>query len=216
MIGKFGEIIFETNDKRIRNFLDLKRESSIRTVSHEIINAKPILEYQGPDLDTLNFSVILNGNLGLKPKDELKTWRKKYENVEAEDFLLASEKIGDNKWLITNISESYEKILNTGEILIAKLDITLQEYREAIDINYIKTEEKSDIEINVPVQDNLINRYGIITAKIGLNLREGPDINSKRIGGLDRNEKTFIVSETNGWYKNDKNQYMYAIYVRLL
>jgi len=174
------------------------------------------LEYQGPDLDTLNFSVILNGNLGLKPKDELKTWRKKYENVEAEDFLLASEKIGDNKWLITNISESYEKILNTGEILIAKLDITLQEYREAIDINYIKTEEKSDIEINVPVQDNLINRYGIITAKIGLNLREGPDINSKRIGGLDRNEKTFIVSETNGWYKNDKNQYMYAIYVRLL
>jgi len=38
MIGKFGEIIFETNDKRIRNFLDLKRESSIRTVSHEIIN----------------------------------------------------------------------------------------------------------------------------------------------------------------------------------
>lgn len=216
MIGKFGDIIFETNDKRIKNFSDLKRDSSIRTASHEIINSKPILEYQGPDLDSLSFSVVLNGNLGIKPKDELKMWREKHEEAEAEDFFLGDEKIGNNKWLITNISENYEKILNTGEILIAKLDITLQEYREVIDIDYIETEEKTDIETNIPIQENLINRYGLITAKIGINLRKGPDINSERIGGLAKNEKTFIVSEENGWYKNDKNQYLCALYVRLL
>ena len=45
-------------------------------------------------------------------------------------FCLAGEPVGDNKWLLTKVSESAEHFDIDGNIIYSKAQITLQEYVE--------------------------------------------------------------------------------------
>lgn len=216
MIGKYGDIVFETSDTRILNFKDLKISKSNRTTSHNILMKKPILEFLGPELDSITFTVNLNASLGINVNEEQNKWYKKIENAEAEELLIGNKKIGQNKWLTTSINETYNTILNNGQVYSLTLEIKLQEYVENFEI-VINQIEKKDIEIYVPSPpSNLINRDGIVTAKIGLRIRNGPGLDYERIGVKPKGERVFVISEENGWYKIGEGEYMCATYIKLV
>ena len=177
---------------------------------------KPILEYLGPELDSITFSVNLNANLGINVTEEQEKWKKKIENAEAEELYVGNKKIGQNKWLTTSLNETYNTILNDGKVYSLTLEITLQEYVENIDI-VINKIEKKDLEVYVPnSSDNLINRDGIVTAKIGLRIRNGPGLEYARIGVKSKGTQVFVISEENGWYKIGEGEYMCATYINLI
>lgn len=130
MIGYYGEIIFETSDKRILNFTGLKIDTAARFATHEIIGKKPVTEFIGPGLMTLSFTIDLNGNYGVKPRDEMEKWREFAETGVAEIWVIGGMPIGENLWVVKSVSEAWNTIFNGGELFSGKLDISMEEYVE--------------------------------------------------------------------------------------
>jgi phage protein U len=127
-LGCFGDIGFVTSDRRIMSFSGLKREVSGRYGTHEIIGGKPVTEYLGPGLETITFTITLNGNLGVKPREEMERWVKKAEQGKAEFLVVGGKPLGNDKWVVKSLSQAWEAVFNKGELFSGKVDVTLEEY----------------------------------------------------------------------------------------
>lgn len=127
MIGAFGNVMFRTSDARVQNFTDLKRESTSRFANHETINTKPKSEFLGPGLDTLSFSMELSAYRGVSPIGVINVFRAYIQTGRAENFILGGRNFG--KYKVMSVSEGYGIITNRGQIISAKVDVTLEEYR---------------------------------------------------------------------------------------
>ena len=128
MIGYFGPgIIFETSDDRILSFKNFNMEAAGRWVSHEIIAIKPKTEFIGPGLDTVTFTIHLNGNHGVKPRSEMNKWLEYAHSGKAE-ILVVGAVLGVDKWVVKSVSQAWDVVLSHGEIFSGKVDVTLEEY----------------------------------------------------------------------------------------
>lgn len=133
-IGSLGSLItFQVNTTRNGNlkvltFDRLSQKVSGRYSTHNIIGDKPKTEFLGADLRTLNFNITLSSMHGVKPRKTIETIEKAVENGTAHTFTVGGSKIGKNKWVITDISESWNTIYNKGELVEATVAISLKEY----------------------------------------------------------------------------------------
>ncbi|MGO4890284.1 phage tail protein [Anaerobacillus sp. MEB173] len=132
MIGFFGDIVFEANDKRILTFAGFQRNSSGRWVSHELIGRRPVTERIGPGLDTISFTITLNGNHGVKPRHEMERWLIKERDGLAETLVIGNKGLGVSKWVVKSVSQMWDVVLNKGEVFSGKVDIELEEYVEVL------------------------------------------------------------------------------------
>lgn len=130
MIGFFGEIVFETSDKRILNFADFTRNTASRWHKHETQGQKPVTEFLGPDLDTITFTINLNGLHGVKPLEEMNKWLRYARNGYAEVLVIGTHALGVDKWIVKSVSQVWNTVWNKGELLSGNVDITLEEYVE--------------------------------------------------------------------------------------
>lgn len=128
MIGYFGDIIFETSDRRILNFVDFSIETSARFETHNLIGVKPKTEYVGPGLLSVSFTIIINGNHGVKPREEMERWLELAESGEPQILVLAGKPIGENRWVVRSVSQAWDVIFAGGELFSGKIDVTLEEY----------------------------------------------------------------------------------------
>ena len=128
-IGHVGRtVVFETSDSRILTFQKFKRTVKGRWAEHPRVGEKPQKQFLGADISTLTFTIILNAEHGVKP-------RKTIENIERlilegipQTVVIGSKKVGSGKYVITEISEDWERILNHGEVAKIVCDLTLEEY----------------------------------------------------------------------------------------
>jgi len=128
-IGNLGKtIVFSTSDKKILTFTDLKQTVSGRWATHDRIQKKAQSEFLGPGLRELTFKITLNALHGVKPRNTMDTMEKMVEKGTVENFVLGGKKIGRNKWKMTTISESWDTVMNKGELMQATVSITLEEY----------------------------------------------------------------------------------------
>lgn len=132
MIGYYGDIVFETSDSRILNFSDFQRSVASRWAKHESIGKKPTAEFLGPDLDTISFTVHLNGNYGVHPRDEMNRWLIKARAGTAETLVIGNKALGVDKWTVKSVSQLWGVIMNKGEVLTGNVDVELEEYVEEI------------------------------------------------------------------------------------
>ena len=128
MIGYFGkDIIFETSDERILTFTDFNRDTASRFAMHEVIGKKPTTEFVGPGLDTITFTVHLNGNNGVNPREEMNKWLEYARSGQAE-ILVVGVALGVDKLVVKSVSQAWGVVFNRGEIFSGKVDVTLEEY----------------------------------------------------------------------------------------
>ena len=128
-IGSIGQtVIFETSDKKILNFENFKRTVKGRWTSHSRIGKKPKKQFLGPDSESITFTITLNAEHGIKP-------RKTVENIEQlivtgmpQTVVIGNKKVGSSKYVITEVSETWDRVLNRGEVVKITCDITLEEY----------------------------------------------------------------------------------------
>lgn len=132
MIGYYGDIVFEISDSRILTFSDFQRSSTSRWAKHEVIGKKPTSEFLGPDLDTISFTVTLNGQYGVRPREEMDRWLIKVRNGKAETLVIGNKALGVDKWVVKSVSQMWEVIFSKGEVLKGKIDIELEEYVERL------------------------------------------------------------------------------------
>ena len=128
-IGHIGKtVVFETSDAKILNFKKMQRIVKGRWASHSRVGKKPKKQFLGPDADQLTFTITLNAEHGVKPRKTVENIEKLIRTGKPQTVVIGSKKIGSNKYVITEISENWETILNQGEVVKIICDITLEEY----------------------------------------------------------------------------------------
>lgn len=128
MIGCFSDIVFEVSDEKIYTFGNFKLNASARYNSHEIIGEKPVTEYVGPNLKSISLTINLNGNYGVSPIDEMYKWIDLAETGEADYLVIGRDVMGDDKWVVKSVSETWDTFFNEGELFAGKIDVTFEEY----------------------------------------------------------------------------------------
>ena len=128
-IGTLGDIVFTVSANTIQTFEGLKIDSKTNYAKHTRHNKKPLLEFQYNDNDTASFSIYLSAFLGVNPRNtqnKIDEYRKKGKIL---TLVIGGKKYG-KKWGITSHSKEYEKFDNKGNLLIAKSNISIEEYAE--------------------------------------------------------------------------------------
>ena len=129
MIGTLGpNIIFAVNDQYALTFSGMTREVSGRWATHETPGTKPRAEFLGPVLQTISLPITLSAGLGVRPRRVLETIERMVEEGTAEYLILGFRPVGKNRFRLTGSSETWDTIYNRGELVRAKLTLTLEEY----------------------------------------------------------------------------------------
>ncbi len=128
-IGNIGKgIIFETSDKRILNFTKMQRTVKGRWASHPRTGKKPEKQFLGPDADSITFTVVLDAMHGVKPRKTVDKIENLVRTGKPQTVVIGKKRVGKHKFVITEMGESWETILNRGETARIVCDLTLEEY----------------------------------------------------------------------------------------
>jgi hypothetical protein len=127
MIGYFGDMIFEVNAERINTFNGLEISHKSRIASHDIIGQKSKNEFLGLSLSSLSFSIKLSAGLGVSPIREIEKW-KEYVQTGKEDVLVIGGKPIAEEWVVTGVSESWDRVFSDGKLYSATIKIDMEEY----------------------------------------------------------------------------------------
>lgn len=214
MVGYFGNIKFETSDKKILTFSELKHDSAGRWEKHSVIGQKPISEFIGPDLDTITFTINLNGNNGIKPRDEMNKWISMVNSGIADILVIGNKALRKDKWAVKSVSEAWNTVFNRGELYSGSINVTLEEY-----IEVIQKEPKTVVPSYVAVKVTTVKsklKYGVVTASV-LNVRKGPGTNYLVINQLKKGTKVVLAKLTGNWYNinlGNRSGYVSAQYIK--
>lgn len=128
IVGYLGDTPFITSKNYLYTFRNFQREASGRYAKHDIINRKPVLEYLGPEAQTISLEIKLKSDFGLSPRVELDKLRKCCETGRVLSLILGGIVIGKTKWVIESVQEKANYWSSTGQILSADASLTLKEY----------------------------------------------------------------------------------------
>ncbi len=129
VIGNLGKLItFEVSAGQVITIHKMVQTVKGRWANHAIIGEKPKLEFLGPDIREISFSVLLSVSHGIRPRATMERIEKAIENGENNPFILGGRSVGIYNWVITNMSESWDIIIQDGKLVQGKVTLTLQEY----------------------------------------------------------------------------------------
>lgn len=128
-IGHFGKnIVFMTNDKKILTFNGFTQKVAGRWSDHIIIGSKAHKEFNGPGNRKISFKMTLDAVLGVKPRETLETLEKMVESGYVDYLVIGGKAIGEKRFAITDISESWNVIYSGGELASVSVNVSMEEY----------------------------------------------------------------------------------------
>lgn len=129
VIGNLGKLItFEVSAEYVLTIQKMTQTVKSRWANHAVIGGKPQLEFLGPDIREISFSVLLSASHGIRPRTTMERIERAIENGENNPFILGGRSVGIHNWVITNMSESWDIIIQDGKLVQGKVTLTLQEY----------------------------------------------------------------------------------------
>lgn len=128
-IARWGDITFKVNSDLVFSFTKMKRTYSARWANHDIIGKRPKMEFQGPGMDEITIDVILDAELGVKPRKTMKQFRTAAKKGSVAYFYVGGKKVAKNKFYIASGTENWDEVWNKGELVRATTSLTFGEYR---------------------------------------------------------------------------------------
>ena len=128
-MAKWGDITFSVNGKKALTFSGMERSYSAKWEAHDIIGKRPKMEFMGADMDEVKIKVILDAQLGIKPRATMKKFREAAKKGKVAFLYVGGKKVAVHKFCITSGTEHWNEIWNKGELVKATADITFKEYR---------------------------------------------------------------------------------------
>ncbi|GAV21617.1 phage tail protein [Carboxydothermus pertinax] len=128
MIGALGDVVFVVSDKTIRTFDDFERSAEGRWAKHDIHLAKPKLEFLGPELETISFSMRFDVSYGINPRKERDRLAKLARSGKAVPLVIGGKKLGDKLWVVKSVKEKWNNVDNRGNVLVSVIEVELEEY----------------------------------------------------------------------------------------
>ena len=113
-IGSLGDIVFSVSRSQIKTFDGMRWESSAQYASHNRHLKDELLEFVGSPADKISFSMTLSVYLERAGK--------------ILRLVIGNKAYGKNKWVITGLSKELERFDNKGNLLLAKVNVSLTAY----------------------------------------------------------------------------------------
>lgn len=130
-LGALGDVVFISSFKipiKVRTFRDFQRDSNARWGTNEIHLQKPRSQYLGPGLDTISFTMSFDVKLGMNPRKEMERLLDYQREGKVLTLQIGGKPLGQGKWKIMNLTQSWESIDREGNLLKSDLSVTLEEY----------------------------------------------------------------------------------------
>lgn len=128
-IGNLGSLItFEVSSDKILTFSNMQRTVSGRWAQHEVIAGKPVSEYLGPNQQKVTIQIFITAAHRINPRKTIEALEEAAEKGTPFTFVIGGKKVGSNRWIVENVSESWGEIIDNGRLLSAHLTLTLAEY----------------------------------------------------------------------------------------
>ena len=128
MIGSFGSVVFQTSDRKILTPRGIQQTTGSSWALHNVVGGKQKAEYTGQTLRTISFEITLSAELGVRPRKTLEQLERMAEGREAYLLVIGGRPIGENPWRLVSLSETWDTVLNRGELVSAKASLNLEEY----------------------------------------------------------------------------------------
>lgn len=209
IIGSYGEIVFEVSPSKTQTYTDFERTNSPRWLEHAVIGQKPILEFEGPGVDTISFTIKLRADLGVNPEEQLVKLRKFARWGQKALFIRGNKPISTNYWVIDNLNEKHKHIDNHGNVLTIEVDLSLKEY-----VNLpVNSTTKKTMSSNKDATKTATSKKATGTMKItvkSVHIRSGPGVNNKVLGYAMKDDVLTVYGEKDGWYSLGGGKYISA------
>lgn len=127
-IGNFGDLTFKVSDKFIRTFDEMNWEFSAKYATHDRHIKADLIEYMGPEIETISFSMVLSVFLGVTPYWQMRKLRKMIRKGYARRLVIGGKVYGNYKWVMEKGAVEMEKFDKNGMLWAAKVKVTLKEY----------------------------------------------------------------------------------------
>lgn len=127
-MAQWGTIVFSVTSEKVFSFKGMKRSYSGRWTTHNIIGGCPMAEFQGAGLDEISMEVILDAEMGVRPRAVLDEFRKAARNGLVAHFYIGGKRISSNRFRLVSGTENWDEIWNRGELIRATAQLTFQEY----------------------------------------------------------------------------------------
>ena len=127
-IGSFGNLVFSVSDRTVKTFDGMSWDFSADYATHDRHIKADLLEYMGPGIETVSFSMVLSALLGVNPLKEIKKLREMVKEGHAERLVIGGKVYGSYKWVMQKGTVDFQRFDNTGNLLAAKVKVTLKEY----------------------------------------------------------------------------------------
>lgn len=128
VIGTWGDITFAVSRNQIKTFDGLKWDSGAKYSTHDRHLKEPILEFTGTDVESMTFTMFFSAFLGVNPIAEVSKMLKAMRRGEVHRLVIGPKAYGTNKWVITKLSNSLNRYDNRGNLLVAKVSVTMKSY----------------------------------------------------------------------------------------
>lgn len=128
VIGTLGNTVFSVSRGQVKTFDGLKWDSSVQYATHNRHLKDPLLEYTGTDADTISFTMIFSVFLGVNPMGEITKLLNAERSGEIMRLVIGGKAYGKYKWVITKTSKDLERFDNRGNLLHAKVSVSLKAY----------------------------------------------------------------------------------------
>lgn len=127
-IGSFGDLTFKVSDKKVRTFDAMSWDFSAKYATHDRHIRADLLEYMGPEIETISFSMVFSVFLGVTPLKQIKKIQKMIRNGYARRLVIGGKVYGSYKWVMEKGTVELQKFDNKGNLWAAKVNVTLKEY----------------------------------------------------------------------------------------
>lgn len=128
VIGTWGDITFAVSRNQIKTFDGLKWDSGAKYSTHDRHLKEPLLEFTGTDVESMTFTMFFSAFLGVNPIAEVSKMLKAMRRGEVHRLVIGPKAYGTNKWVITKLSNSLNRYDNCGNLLVAKVSVTMKSY----------------------------------------------------------------------------------------
>lgn len=128
-IGNWGtEIVFRVSEREALLLQNLSRTVTAEWAKHSRIGLKDQSEFIRPGLQQVTFTMVLDATLGIRPRATIERLEAATERGEVNTLVIGGRRVGHYRWKITNQSETWETLLNGGELLRASVSVAMEEY----------------------------------------------------------------------------------------
>lgn len=128
IIGSWGGIVFAVSRKEINTFTELKWDSGAKYSTHDRHLKAPLLEFTGMDVENISFSMFFSAFLGVNPLREIEKLLAAMRKGEVHRLVIGPNAYGTDKWVITKLSNSLDRYDNRGNLLVAKVNVSMKSY----------------------------------------------------------------------------------------